>query len=244
MALRWASKSPDEVVDRQLSWTALLNGDEINTHALTVMDGTIALDSVVVDGDDVLVRLSGGVSGEPVILQSRITTLDGRTLDQLITLDVVDLTTGTVPDAPSTATKRQILDMMFEEAGLASYNFSRTPEQDFSALRKLDALMGEWQVQGLSLNYNFPATFAAGDPDDVAGIPDWAVNTVAIAAAYRVFPGMGKTASPETRKAYAEGMAAIRVACSTTPERKLSRGTPLGAGNKPYSTWRTYARGT
>jgi hypothetical protein len=243
MALRWASKDPSEVVDRRLSWTALLNGDQIDTHSLTTLDGAIILDSVVVDGDDVLVRISGGISGEPVILQSRITTLDGRTLDQLITIDIADLTTDGISYAPSTATKGQILDMMFEEAGLAAYNFNRAPEQDFSALRKLDALMAEWQVQGLDIGYNAPPVLGQGDPSDVSGIPDWAANTVAIAAAYRVFPGMGKTTSPETKKAYSEGMAAIRVACASVPERRLMRDTPRGAGNKPWSTRQPFVRG-
>ena len=48
-------------------------------------------------------------------------------------------------------TKRQYIEQAFEEVGLAAYVFDLTPEQLQSALRKLDAMMAEWNAKGLRL---------------------------------------------------------------------------------------------
>lgn len=242
MGLRWASKSPTEVVERLINWSGLLNGDYIATHSLTVDTGTLTLDSVAFGTELVTVWISGGIDDETVVLLDQITTGDGRTLQQIITIEVIEATIDTAPELPSTATKRTILDMMFEEAGLAGYVFDRTPAQDNSALRKLDGMMAEWEVQGIRLNYNFPSSFGQGDPDETSGIPDWAINAAALGAAFRVFPGMGKTASPETRAALNSGMILLRAQTAVIPNRGPADGTPRGSGNKPWSTWYPFIR--
>ena len=143
---------------------------------------------------------------------------------------------------PSTATKALILDLMFEECGRAGYEFDRTSSEDASALRRLDALMSEWQAQGIYLNYNFPAVLGQSQPTDAAGVPDAVVNTVALAGALRIAPGMGKTLSPETRKALADGIAFVRAETATIPSALFPRTTPSGLGNKPWSIWYPFER--
>lgn len=138
---------------------------------------------------------------------------------------------------PSTATKAVLLDLMFEECGRAGYEFDRSPGEDASALRRLDALMAEWQAQGIALNYNFPATFGQSQPADAAGIPDSAVNTVAAWGAMRIAPGMGKSISPETRKAMSDGLAFLRAETATIPSMKLPTTTGMGIGKKSWSVW-------
>jgi len=142
---------------------------------------------------------------------------------------------------PSTATKAALLDLMFEECGRAGYEFDRSPGEDASALRRLEAMLAEWQGEGVALNYNFPVAFGTSQPTDVAGIPDSTINTVAAWGAFRIAPGMGKTLSAETRKAMADGRAFLRAETSTIPERILPRTTARGIGHKPYSIWRPFA---
>jgi len=146
-------------------------------------------------------------------------------------------TGGSLNPYPSTATKAQLIDMVFEELGRAGYDFDRTPNEEVSVLRKADALMAQWQAQGCSLDYNFPATFGQGLPSDAMGIPDSAMDTVAMWVAFRAAPGMGKTITAETRKAMAEGKAFLFAQTASIPEMKLPKTTATGIGWKPWNIW-------
>lgn len=138
---------------------------------------------------------------------------------------------------PATAIKADLLDMIFEELGRASYDFDRTPDEDVSALRKVDALMAEWQAQGCNLNYNFPTSFGRGLPSDLVGVPDAALNTIAAHAAFRIAPGIGKTMSAESRKAMADGKAFLFAETAKIPAMDFPHSTAKGIGNKPWGVW-------
>jgi|GEM_PF-1384111 len=142
---------------------------------------------------------------------------------------------------PSTSTKRTIVNMAYEEASLSGYEFDITPEEQVSALRRLDALMAEWRAQSINLAYNFPATFGAGGLDDPSGIPDSAVNVAAMQLAIRIFPMFGKRTSAETRYALAQGLNALRASTAFIPALNLPRGTPLGQGNRYSTLWQPAA---
>lgn len=236
MGLRWRSKTPDEIVEREINWSGALNGDYIDTHSLTVEDGTLTLGTPTVGTELVTVELSGGEEGT-VILLDQITTGDGRTLQQIITVEIVEATADDTPAFPSTASKLTIIKMAFEEAGLPGYTFDHTPEEVSSALRKLDGMMADWESQSLYLNYNFPSAFGEGDPDEASGIPDFAVATAAMALAVRIAPGIGKTMGADAKRNLNAGMIQLRAKVATIPERKLQRRTPRGAGGKPWSVW-------
>ena len=45
-------------------------------------------------------------------------------------------------------TKRQLLSQAYEEIGLANYVFDIQPEQEMSALRRLDAMVQSWEQEG------------------------------------------------------------------------------------------------
>lgn len=138
---------------------------------------------------------------------------------------------------PSTATKAQLIDMVFEELGRAGYDFDRTPNEELSVLRKTDALLAQWQAQGCALNYNFPSTFGQSLPTEYIGIPDAAMDTVALWVAFRAAPGIGKTLSAETRKAMADGKAFLFAETSSIPNMKLPKTTATGSGWKPWNIW-------
>lgn len=133
---------------------------------------------------------------------------------------------------PSTSTKRQIVEMAYEECSLASYEFNVTPEELFSGLRKLDAMMAEWSQSSKDLEYNAPAVFGGGDLEDASGIPDAAIQGVAINLAMAIAPAMAKTMSAETRLRLSKSMAVIRAMCAQRPDRGWGRSTVSGAGNR------------
>ena len=75
-------------------------------------------------------------------------------------------------------TKRQFVTAALEEIGLASYVFDLQPEQLQSALRRLDALMAEWNGKGIRLGYPLPSSPQDSDLDEESNVPDSANEAV------------------------------------------------------------------
>lgn len=235
--------APKRSTESQLyvfDWTHQLapTGDAIESFELTIDTGTITAPAANQSNTNEKVQalIVGGADGETATLALTITTFGGQVLTRNLSLTISDTATAIYP---STNTKRQIVDLAFEEITLAEFEFNVTPEEQSSALRRLDALMGEWASpgKGLDLGYNFPATFGDSDLDDASGVPDFAVNTVALYLALAIAPFIGSAMSAETKRRMREGMDALRASVSIIPNRQLPYSTPLGAGQKPYSTW-------
>lgn len=236
--IEWPAKEESEVRPYGLNWTARIAPATIVTSSLIVVEGNISIDSQAFNATTVTCIISGGTNGCPAILINTITTSDGDTWEEEITLLI--MSSACIVSAPSTASKRTIIQMAYEKAGQPGYEFEATPEEVASAVRSLDALMSQWTIQGISINYNFPAVLGTSDPDEESGIPDWAVLAAVNALSYEEAPGMGKTMTPEARGSLARGLTALRAATLNVPQMRLPRGTPSGAGNKPWSTWQPY----
>lgn len=252
MTIWLRAKAPDEIVKAQIPWIGQLDGATIASHTLTVIGGTVVLSDIAVADslDAITFTVSGGMTGpdprcdgELSVLKSVVVTDDDRTLEQIAFQPVEVPQRDDIPSAPSTTLKKTILDMAFEQASLSGYTFDATPEERASWLRNLDALMSAWETEGIRLNYNFPAVFGEGDENDASGIPDYAVRTAASALAQAGVPGIGKTMSAEAKANFAHGMAQLRAATATIPDRPLPRMTPRGSGQKPWSTWHPFFRG-
>lgn len=239
MALVWPNMTPDEVAAREIPWIGQLNGDYIDSSALTIVQGDVTLSSISHDNDFVRCELSGAGAGF-IILKNIIETGDGRTLEQIISFQSVIPTVCMTPTMPSTASKKTIVDMACEMAGLSGYTFDRTPEETASFVRVLDGLMAEWQAQSIRLGYNFPSVFGTSDPDEASGIPDFSVASASTALAMRIAPGLGKTMSADARAAYNAGMIAVRAATARIPDRQFDRKTPRGDGQKPWAIWQPF----
>lgn len=227
-------KLPTEAVAYVIPWAHQLGNDEIESYTLSVSSGTVTLSEEYQGRQHISVVISGGADGETATLAHQIVTLAGQRLDRTITLLVQD---GVTAITPSTATKRTVINMAFEEIGLAGYEFDATPEEFASALRRLDVLMAQWRTSSLDLGYNTPAIIGQGDLDDESGLPDDSLNAVSISLALRVMPAIGKAMSAETRLALSQSMTALRAAYAVIPTSRLARGTPRGAGNKWAAAW-------
>jgi len=141
-----------------------------------------------------------------------------------------------VPADPAPAfTKRQLVEQAFSECALNGWEYDITADEKDTALTRLDTLMWELLGRGYDLGYNFPGVIGGGDLDDAAGIPPQAFNACSIMLATRLCPTMGKTQAAESRRAMTEAMRAI-VGYQTLGTMQLSRGTPIGSGNKPWAT--------
>lgn len=233
MTVSWGAKDPNEVRNVSYSWVGRLNGALIASATLTVEDGTVTLSNVANTTTGISATISGGQDCETAVVVSRIVTneTEPQTLEQAFTIEVQDNASAL---GPSTSTKRQIVEMAYEECSLAGYEFNVTPEELFSGLRSLDGLMAEWASSSKDLAYNFPATFGGGDLEDVSGIPDAAIRGVAISLAMEIAPKMGKQMSAESRARLTKSMSVINALCAKRVSMGWARSTVAGAGNRRW----------
>lgn len=85
----WPDKDPDEVLDYSVEWAERLPiEDDITTSDwfLDTTDGNLVIDSVQRMGTLCTVWLSGGTLGYTYFITNRVSTADGRTMDQTVRL--------------------------------------------------------------------------------------------------------------------------------------------------------------
>ena len=128
-------------------------------------------------------------------------------------------------------TKRQFIEEAYGELGMASYVFDLEPETIHRALRRLDAMMAEWNGRGIRLGYPLPDSPDDSDLDELAQVPDRANQAVILNLAVRLAPGHGKTPSPQTLAA-AKGALDGLMARAAIPSEVQITGLPRGAGAK------------
>lgn len=133
--------------------------------------------------------------------------------------------------------KRQFVAAAFEEIGLASYVFDLQPEQLQSALRRLDAMMADWNGKGIRLGYPLPGSPQDSDLDEPSEVPDSANEAIITNLAIRTAPGYGKVVMPETKAVAKDSYNTLLQRATMPPEQQLPATMPAGAGNKP---WRVY----
>lgn len=232
-------KAPGDTVAYFADWSKQLGEDRICTFTLTVTAGTVTIpeEPCLWDGTFIRFLVAGGADGEVATLTCTVNTVGlqelTRELQLLVLADAVSVT-------PSTVAKRALVEMAFEEIGLAGYEFDATSEEFASALRRLDAIMAEWRTSSLDIGYNAPAVVGGSDLDDPSGIPDDAVRPVFLTLAFDVCPPLGKSMSVESKARYASSMDLLRTRYMPKPERQLPRTTPIGMGHRPWSTWWPY----
>lgn len=228
-------KNPDEIVAYPIDWQEFLGGqggaarDNIDTYTLTVESGDAVIEKTTLDCNVIRALIGGGTSGTTTTFLNTITTVNGQVLERTITLYVND---GAVPYAPSTATKRLVIDMAYDECRLAVPEFQVNPGELNMALTKLDLLMDEWQASGIYLGYNAPTIPGHGDLEDPIGIPNAALHATALYLAMRISPAFGKSLSGESRAALALSLSNLRGLTTQIPNMRYPRTTPIGQGNR------------
>lgn len=93
-------------------------------------------------------------------------------------------------------TKRALINLAFEEIGIASYNFDIQPEQYLSALKRLDSLISIWQSKGLELLYVLSEPIEGISLEDEAILSDEAIKPAYSNLALDLCPMFGKSPSP------------------------------------------------
>ena len=129
-------------------------------------------------------------------------------------------------------TKRQFIEAAFEEAGLASYIFSLTPDQLQSALRRLDGMMATWEGKTILIAWPFPASPEDSDLDTETNAPLDANEAIYLNLAPRVAPMFGKTLSNDTQKNARQAYNQLLGQFTKAGAKKLPTTLTRGQGSK------------
>jgi hypothetical protein len=130
--------------------------------------------------------------------------------------------------------KRQYIEAAFEEIGMASYVFDISPEQRESAMRRLDAMMAEWNAKGIRLGYPLPASPQQSDLDEQTYVPDSANQAIITNLAMRIAPGYGKQVMMGTMATAKSSYNTLLAKATFPTEKQFPDTLPSGAGNKPW----------
>lgn len=229
----WKPKDPNETVAYTADWSDQLGSDVIASYTM-VATGTASISNQKQSARSIKFYVTGGTDGTTTTFLNTVTTNTGQVLERTYSLYVAS---GESSFMPTSTTKRQLVEQMFTECALNGWEYDLTPEEKDTALTRLDALMWELLGRGIDLGYNFPISIGGGDLDDDLGCPDQAFFGLALMGAERLCPTMGKTMSKESRIALvAANKAVIASASGFVPTVKLAPGTPIGSGNKPWSS--------
>lgn len=130
--------------------------------------------------------------------------------------------------------KRQLCIGALEEIGLASYIFDMPADALESVLRRLDAMMAEWNAKGLRLGFPLPASPQDSDLDEETDTPDASWEAIITNLALRVAPMFGREPQRFTQVTAKRSYDAIMAKAAMPPEMQLPGTMPAGAGNKPW----------
>lgn len=136
-------------------------------------------------------------------------------------------------------TKRNFVHGAFEEMGIASYAFDLSPEEMDSSMRRLDAMMAEWNAKGIRLSYPIPSSPDENDLDEPTQVPDSAYEAIITNFAIRLAPQYGKTLSPDTKNTAKAAYNTLLSRACFPPQMNFPDTMPAGAGNKGATTRRT-----
>jgi hypothetical protein len=131
-------------------------------------------------------------------------------------------------------TKRQFIEAAHDEIGLASYTFDLQPQQLESALRRLDAMMAEWNARGLRLAYPLPSSPQNSDIDAETNVPDSANQAIICNLALLISSSYGKTPMPQTMMLAKKSYDTLLARAAMPSEQQFPETLPRGAGQKPW----------
>jgi hypothetical protein len=128
-------------------------------------------------------------------------------------------------------TKKQFVQMAFEEIGLSSAVYDLAPEQYQGALRRLDSMMASWNSKGIRVSYPITSTPEDSELDTETNVPDRANEAIYLNLAVRVGAMVGKVIAPELKTNASNAYRDLLRSNINIEEVDLAT-LPEGAGNK------------
>lgn len=136
---------------------------------------------------------------------------------------------------PSGPTNKELIDLAYLGIAISDAMFGRSPEEYAGAGKLLRAMMAEWPYDQLGFIQEDGAGLRI---EEESGIARAYSQAVALGLAERLAPAIGKSMTPEARKALARSYSRLCGAVSTIPLAQYADATAVGAGQRRYR--RTY----
>lgn len=133
-------------------------------------------------------------------------------------------------------TKRQFVEAAFEELGLAAYVYDMQPDALQSGVRRLDAMMAQWNAAGIRLGYPLPGSPQDTDIDAETGVMDGSNEAIITGLAVRIAPSFGKIVAQDTKVTAKRAYMTLQARAAAPREQQFPGNLPSGAGNKPWRT--------
>ena len=130
-------------------------------------------------------------------------------------------------------TKGELVFSALEEIGIASYEYDVSAEQVDSGVRRLDAMMAEWDAKGIKVSYPISQTDKSFTTDD-SNVPDWAWEAIITNLALKMAPSYGKEPSMQTKISAKKSLNTLLGLFAGSRESQLES-MPRGAGYKSVS---------
>lgn len=129
--------------------------------------------------------------------------------------------------------KRDLVNMAFNDLALAGYVFDLTPEEMNTAVMTMDSMMALWETQGIRVGYQMASDPGDSDLDQPSGLPDWMNLAVYKNVAIMMAGSFGKAIPPSiavaAKTAYDWVLGLI---ASNPPQMQFKGNLPQGAGWK------------
>lgn len=142
MAIYLSAKAPGAIY--RYTWAVpVADGDSVSTATVTVSTGTASLDTYEVDGNGVVLVLSGGAAGEVAKIAASATTADGETIVDTIYLPVRsadNLLANTVYDVCAFALRK-----------ITGIGETADADELDLAVELLNDMLAEWRIDGLDV---------------------------------------------------------------------------------------------
>lgn len=85
---KWSDKDPDEILDYNIDWSARLTSPDVITSSQWFVPDGITSENEDMSDTSTTIWLSAGELGDKYELLNRIITVEGRTMDQTVTLKI------------------------------------------------------------------------------------------------------------------------------------------------------------
>ena len=128
-------------------------------------------------------------------------------------------------------TKLQFIEEAYNQLGYAGYSFDLNPEQYEAALKKLDAMMGQWYGKGIDLGYPIPDNPESSSLSTETDVPKYSEEPIYTNLAIRIAPSIGKQVSIELKNSAREGYLTL-LAKAALPDEQAISNRVYGAGSK------------
>lgn len=131
--------------------------------------------------------------------------------------------------------KRDFVLAAFEDLGIAASSFDIQAQDLENGLRRLDAMLADWNGRGLRLGYPLPSSPSGSNLDEDTGVPDFANEAIVCNLAVRLAPSYGKNPSIATLATARTSYEGVLSRFAVPPQKRMPGGVPMGAGNRSPS---------